>query len=89
MAPQFFKHNTLKRLPHPPYSPDISPWDFYLFGKVKGPLIRQEIPDEISLLDAVAEILNGLSTDEMQCVFRGWIERVENVITAEGGYASG
>jgi hypothetical protein len=51
-------------------------------------LIGREIPDEISLLDAVTEILNGISTDVLKGVFRSWIECVENVITAEGGYAS-
>jgi hypothetical protein len=60
----------LKRLPHLPYSPDISPSDFYLFGNGKGSLIGQEVPDEISVLDAVTEILNGISTDELQSVFR-------------------
>jgi hypothetical protein len=35
----FFEHSLLKRLPHPLYSPDISPSDFYLFGKVKDALI--------------------------------------------------
>jgi hypothetical protein len=29
----FFEHNPLKRLPHPSHSPDISPSDFYPFGK--------------------------------------------------------
>jgi hypothetical protein len=58
--------------------------DFSLFEKVKGTLIKQEIPDEINLLDAVTEILNGISTGELQCVFRSWIERVESATTAEG-----
>jgi hypothetical protein len=62
--------------------------DFYLFGKVKGVLIGQEIPDEISLLGVATELLNGISTDELQRVFCTWIEGVENVITAKGGYAS-
>jgi hypothetical protein len=62
--------------------------NFYLFGKVTGALIGQEMPDEISLLDAVAEILNEISTDELQRVFRNWIERIENVITAEWGHTS-
>jgi histone-lysine N-methyltransferase SETMAR len=65
MMRNFFEYNPLKRLHHPPYSPDISPSDFSLFGKVRGALIGQEIPDEISLLDAVTEILNGISTDEL------------------------
>jgi hypothetical protein len=44
-----------KRLPHPPYSPDICPSEFNLSEKVKSALIRQEIPDEIDLLEAVSE----------------------------------
>jgi hypothetical protein len=84
MTRNFFEHNPLKRLPHPADIPDISPSDFYLSGKVKGALIGQEIPDESSLLDTVAEILNGISTDEFQHICRSWIERVENVITTEG-----
>jgi hypothetical protein len=62
--------------------------NFSLFGKVKGALIGQEIPDETIILDTVTEILNWVSTDELQRVFRSWIERVENVITAKWGYAS-
>jgi hypothetical protein len=83
MTRNFFEHNPLKRPPHPPYSPDIFPSGFYLFGKGEGMLIRQEIPDEISLLDAVTESLNGISTDELQRVFRSWVERIGNVIPAE------
>jgi hypothetical protein len=51
-------------------------------------LIGEEIPDEISLLDAVAEFLNGISTDKSQRVFRSWIKRVENVIATEGADVS-
>jgi hypothetical protein len=40
----------LQRIPHPPDSTDISPLDFYLFGKIKRALIRREIPNEFDLL---------------------------------------
>jgi hypothetical protein len=82
------EHNPLKRLPRPSDSPDICPLDFYLFGKVKGALIGQEIPDEISLLDAVTEILSIISTDKLQRVSHSRIKCVENVITVEWSYAS-
>jgi hypothetical protein len=39
MTQNIFGHNPLRRFPHPPYSTDISPSDFYLFGKVNGALI--------------------------------------------------
>jgi hypothetical protein len=66
----FFGHNPVKILPHPPYSPDIWPLDFYLFGKVKSALIGRETPDEIDLLEAITQIVNRISGAELQCVFR-------------------
>jgi hypothetical protein len=59
-----------------------------LFGESKWSSDQQEIPDEISLLDAASEMLHGISTDELQRIFRSCIERLGNVTSAEGGYAS-
>jgi hypothetical protein len=84
----FLEHNPLQRLPHPPYSPDISPSDFYLFGKVTNALIGREISDQIDLLEVVTEILSGISHDELQAVFHSWVERVQAVIDANGDYLS-
>jgi hypothetical protein len=86
MTQDFFGHNPLKRFPHLPYSPDISPSDFYLFGKVKSALIAREILNEIDLLEAVTEILNDIVGAELQRVFRSWIERVEKVIDTGWDY---
>jgi hypothetical protein len=61
---------------------------FFWESKVNGALIGQEIPDEISPLDTVTEILNEISIVGLQRILRSWIERVENVITVEGCYAS-
>jgi hypothetical protein len=33
MPLNFFEHDPLKRFPHPPYSPDISPSDFFFLEK--------------------------------------------------------
>jgi hypothetical protein len=41
---------------------------------------------KIDLLEVVTEILNGISETELRHVFRGWIQRVETVIDAGGGY---
>jgi hypothetical protein len=84
----FFEHNPLNRLPPPRYSLDISPLDFDLFRKVKNTLIGQEIPDEIALLESATEILYGRSGNELQAVFRNWIEPDQGVIYAHGSYLS-
>jgi hypothetical protein len=49
-------------------------------------LIGREIPDEVDLLKAVTEILNGISDAELQYGFRSWGERVERVIDPGGNH---
>jgi transposase len=70
MTQNFFGNNPLNRLPLLPYSPDISPSDFYLFWKVKSALTRRETFNEIDLLEAITEIFNGISDAELQGVFQ-------------------
>jgi hypothetical protein len=86
MTRNFFEHTPLNRSPDPPYSPEISPSDFYVFGKIKPQLIGHEIPDEINLCEAVSEILNAIFPAELQRVFHNWSERLEAVIAAEVDY---
>jgi hypothetical protein len=42
-AEQFMANHKMVRMPHPPYSPDLAPSDFYLFGRIKNQL-KQIVP---------------------------------------------
>jgi hypothetical protein len=35
MIAQFMEQNSMQRAPHPAYSRDLAPFDFYIFGDVK------------------------------------------------------
>jgi hypothetical protein len=37
----FCAENSIIRAPHPPYSPDLTPSDFWLFGHMKTALVGQ------------------------------------------------
>jgi hypothetical protein len=82
----FLGYNPLKRLPHPPYYPDISPSDFHLLWKMDSALIGWEISDEIDLFQLVAETFDDISDAELQTLFQGWIEHVERVNDAGKDY---
>jgi hypothetical protein len=45
MTRNFFMNNGFRKLAHPPHSPDITPSEFCLFGKVKNELIGKSIHD--------------------------------------------
>jgi hypothetical protein len=50
----------MKSAPHPPYSPDRAPSDFYLFGYVKRRLAGLSFENGDHLLAAVEGVLEGI-----------------------------
>jgi hypothetical protein len=56
---QYLTQNRMKSAPHPPYSPDLAPSDFYLFGNVKRCLTGLSFDDADQLLAAGEGFLEG------------------------------
>jgi hypothetical protein len=54
------EQNGMKRVPHPPYSPDLALSDFYLFGHVKRYLTGHTFDNADDLFGAVQRILEGI-----------------------------
>jgi hypothetical protein len=67
-----------------PYSPDICPSDFFLFGWLKGKLQQGQLTDADQLCDTVDGIFASLSVDTIEDVFRNWIHWLERVIEFNG-----
>ena len=70
----------------PPFSPDISPCDFYLFGKLKEYLKTIEAEDEDDLKSKIINFLKKISKKELKTVYSEWIRRLELVIKNKGDY---
>jgi hypothetical protein len=76
----------LEGIPHPPYSPDLSPCDFWLFG-----VLKQNIKDQVfqtieKILDAIRHVWREVTLERLQSVFFDWIEQLECVIEHDGEY---
>jgi hypothetical protein len=82
---EFQKHH-LARMPHSPYSPYISPCDFWLFGMLKGILKDREFASSEEIEVAIAGVWNDLTSDDMQSVFPNWMSRLSWVIENGGEY---
>jgi hypothetical protein len=78
MSSDYISLNRLKQATHPPYSPDLAPSDFFLFGHVKGKLMgyRTETPSE--LLVRIRVILSEISRETLNSVLLEWMERLQN-----------
>jgi hypothetical protein len=80
------KHD-LFRMPRAPDSPDISPYDFWLFDMLKGIFKDQESPSGDEIGEAMTKTWNDLTLDDVQSVCRNWMSRLVWVIENGGGYA--
>jgi histone-lysine N-methyltransferase SETMAR len=77
-----------KRTPLPPYSPDIAPSDFFLFGWLKTQLEQTEYNGENELYEVVNDILTGFSIKIIETVFVDWMNRLRRLIDGNGDYVS-
>jgi histone-lysine N-methyltransferase SETMAR len=82
----FLKSHRMKRAPHPAFSPDLAPSDFYLFGKIKTALMGAAFRSEQSLLDGVLGVVNAISREELESVFEAWLSRLDQCVQRDGDY---
>ena len=85
----FLQKKNLQLLPHPPYSPDLAPCDFFLFPKLKEQLRGRTFQTEKGLDRAIAKILKDLSENGFLEVFRKWLDRCESCLKCGGEYFEG
>jgi hypothetical protein len=73
-----------RHAPQPPYSPDISPCDFFLFGDLKTKLKGEEFETFEELQERIEERLSQITLELMEQVYEHWIERVNQAICTNG-----
>jgi histone-lysine N-methyltransferase SETMAR len=82
----FLSLNNLIPLNHPPYSPDLSPADFFLFGDLKEHLKGHNFFSQEELEKEVNRYLGDIPREMLQKVFHDWIRCCEEVIGTGGDY---
>ncbi|XP_076037492.1 histone-lysine N-methyltransferase SETMAR-like isoform X2 [Oratosquilla oratoria] len=86
---QFLEQQGITLLPHPPYSPDLAPCEFWLFPKIKGAIAGKLFHRIQDLARAVNSELRGISASEYRECFMKWQKRMERCIEAGGEYFEG
>ena len=75
----------IKTVPHPPYSPDLSPCDFWLFPDLRG--CHYETIKEMK--EAMTKIIDTFTQEEFYRAFQKLLERYNKCIVAGGDYFEG
>jgi hypothetical protein len=71
------EHNHLKRVSYPPYSPNLAPSDFDLFGYVKHQIQGHDLTERAELISTISKILNQIPTDTLVDVVDDWMRRLQ------------
>ena len=85
----FLDKEEVKVIDHPPYSPDLSPCDFFLFPKLKKHLAGRKHNSRKALGSAVYQCLKQIPRGDYFNAFRQWIDRLQKCIYVKGEYFEG
>ena len=70
-----------KTVAHPPYSPDLAPYDSWLFPKLRS--CRYET---IEMKETVTKVIDTLTQEDFHGAFQKLFERYNKCIAAGGDY---
>ena len=76
----------VKVLNHPPYSPDLSPCDFFLFPRLKKMLSGNKYTSRSSLGSAIYRCLQQIPKEDYLSAFRDWVKRLQTCVSVKGEY---
>ena len=85
----FLKKEKVTVLPHPPYSPDLAPCDFFLFPKLKAFLAGRKYQSRQALGSAIHQYLITVPKSAYRDAFKKWIHRLKLCISSHGEYFEG
>ena len=75
----------INTVPHPPFSPELAPCDFWLFPKLRG--YRYETIEETK--KTVTKVIDTLTQEDFHRGFQKLLERYMKCIAARGDYLEG
>ncbi|CAH2004768.1 unnamed protein product [Acanthoscelides obtectus] len=83
---QYLTGENVQLLDHPPYSPDLSPNDFFTFPKIKIRLRGQRFQSPEEAVDTFRNAVLDLPANEWNKCFGNWFERMQMCINLRGEY---
>ena len=82
---EFLARKQVCVLHHPPYSPDLSPCDYFLSPKLKLPL-KGRLFEDVQDIRAAVTSLRAIPQEDVQRSFQSLLDRATRCIDAEGMY---
>ena len=85
---EFLAEKSIPVVPQPPYSPDLSPCDFFLFPWLKNHLKGRHFGTSDNIQKSVTDELKGIPAEAFQHCYE-WKQRLRRCVAAQGNYFEG
>jgi transposase len=82
---RFLAAKNMAVVPHPPYSPDLAPCDFFLFPRMKSKLNGRRFQDVTEIQEQSLIVLHAIPKSQFQRCFQQWQKRWTRYINSEEG----
>ena len=82
----FFTKNHILSVNHSPYSPNIAPCDFYLFGKLHLSMKRKRFASVEAIQKACTDILKDIPVNDLKHSFEKILDRAKQCVEAGGDH---
>ncbi|XP_066258179.1 histone-lysine N-methyltransferase SETMAR-like [Euwallacea similis] len=86
---EFLARKNIHVAPQPPYSPDLSPCDFFLSPKLKNYLKGTHFGTLQNIKTAVTDQLKAIPVSEFQHCYADWKDRLQRCVASQGSYFEG
>ena len=86
---EFLAKKGISLVPQPPYSPDLSPCDFFLFPKLKFHLKGRAFGTMDNIQRVVTEQLWTHLHEDFQRCYLEWVQRFRRCVASQGNYFEG
>ena len=80
----FLFSEKVRVLNHPPYLPDLSPYDFFLFPRLKKMVSGNTYASRSSLGRAIYQCLQQIPKEDYLSAFRDWVKRLQTCFSKGG-----
>ena len=83
---EFLEEQGIQLVPHPPYSPDLAPCDFWLFSRLKDHLHGTKYESRSQLGSVIYQCLEHIPAPDYFACYKQWTDRLHKCTNAEGEY---
>lgn len=83
---EYLEENNIQLIPHPPYSPDLAPCDFWLFSRLKDHLRGNRYESRSQLGSAIYQYMKAIPVEDYRSCFQQWKNRLRRCVEVQGDY---